>query len=228
MIQRRRILLADDELSIRRAYCALLEPHGYIVEAVRNGKEAVESFGRSRPDLVLLDVMMPVMDGLSACAAIRRLDSLAPVLFFTAAPTEETKVMAFGFGADDYISKTQSPEEFVARIGAALRRSDAFARRLERRERHLEGIEFDPARMTVSAGGTVSALSKSEAMLFRMLTESPGRFFTPEEIFSELRGDGYVGDVRAIRTLVSRLKAKLGDFSNRITGARGAGYAYRA
>ena len=119
------ILLADDEPVVRKTYRALFEGEGYSVRTARNGEEAVAMFAERRPDLVLLDVMMPRMSGTAACAAIRGSDPLVPILFFTAMPSDVGAVRALGFGADDYIDKAKSPEELLARVASALRRSRA-------------------------------------------------------------------------------------------------------
>ena len=120
-----RILLADDEAAVRRAFKTLFESEGHSVRAARDGEEALALFDEEKPDIVLLDVMMPKKNGIAACREIRERDKLVPVLFFTAAPDDAALVRAFGAGADDYIDKTKSPGEFLARVASALRRTAA-------------------------------------------------------------------------------------------------------
>ena len=126
MCAKRRILFADDDARMRRACRAMFESDGYEVATAKDGAEALAKFDAGRFDLVLLDVMMPKMNGLDACAEIRRRDALVPVLFFTAMPSEASAVKALGHGADDYIEKDRPPEELRARVRAALRRADAY------------------------------------------------------------------------------------------------------
>ncbi|MBR1920964.1 MAG: response regulator, partial [Kiritimatiellae bacterium] len=117
------ILLADDDRAVRRGYRALFEDEGYAVRTARNGDEALALFAERRPDLVLLDVMMPRKNGIAVCREIRRVDEAVPILFVTAAPSEAGLVRGLGHGADDYIDKARSSEELLARVAAALRRS---------------------------------------------------------------------------------------------------------
>ena len=119
------ILVVDDERAVRRGVAATLEGAGYVVREARNGKEALRLFGESKPDLLLLDVMMPKMDGFSVCAAIREVDAAVPVLFLSALGDEESQLKGFGYGADDYIEKTLPAPLFLARVEAALRRTRA-------------------------------------------------------------------------------------------------------
>ena len=117
------ILVADDDRTVRRGVSGILADAGYAVREAKNGAEALRLFGESRPDLVLLDVMMPKSDGFAVCAAIRETDPSVPVLFLSALGDEESQLKGFGYGADDYIVKTLPASLLLARVEAALRRS---------------------------------------------------------------------------------------------------------
>lgn len=231
-----KILLADDEPSIRKSYMMLFEAEGYKVFTARDGEEAVAAFVAERPDLVLLDVMMPKMNGLVACAKIREMDATVPILFFTAMSSDATLVRGLGCGADDYVEKERSPDEFLARIRAALRRRDAYA---ASRGGDAAGgdalakdgpfvfadtvVDFNG--MVVHAKGGTSALTRSEGVVLKLLLDNAPRALSYDELFAALRGDGYIGDETALRMVVSRLKGKLGrKAACAIVGQRGLGY----
>ena len=185
------ILLADDDPIARRGYRALLEGEGHSVRVARDGEDAVAKFAERRPDLVLLDVMMPRMNGIAACTEIRKSDPLVPILFFTAMPSEAGLVRGLGLGADDYIDKAKSPEELLARVAAALRRaSAASAARSNGDELALGGVTVDLAKMVARGDGVSAELTKSEALFLRLLASEPGRYFSFDEI-ANARGVGY-------------------------------------
>ncbi len=220
---RAEILIAEDEPSARRGFRALFEGEGYAVRTARDGEEALAKFRESRPDAILLDVMMPKMNGIIACAEIRRSDPLVPILFFTAMPSDVGAVRALGLGADDYIDKAKSPEELLARVAAVLRRASVIAS--DKRDKlSLGGVTVDFATMTASGDGVSEELTKSESFFLRLLASERGRCFSFDEIFAALRGEGYVGDDNAVRCIAKRLKAKLGRAGELIANARGVGY----
>ena len=223
MASRAEILIADDEAAARRGFRALFEGEGYAVRTARDGEEALAKFRESRPDAILLDVMMPKMNGIIACAEIRRSDPLVPILFFTAMPSDVGAVRALGLGADDYIDKAKSPEELLARVAAVLRRASVIAS--DKRDKlSLGGVTVDFATMTASGDGVSEVLTKSESLFLRLLASERGRCFSFDEIFAALRGEGYVGDDNAVRCIAKRLKAKLGRAGELIANARGVGY----
>lgn len=229
MGERKKLLVADDDAAIRKAYRILFASAGYAVATAKDGAEAVEKFAADAHDLVLLDVMMPRKNGLAACVEIRKIDPLVPILFFTAAPSEVSMVAALGLGADDYIEKDRSPDEFLARVASALRRSDSFeaAKRAGSPDRvNVGGAFVDFARLTIvpAGGGEAEALTRSEGVALKLLADSPGRFFTCAEILSAVRGDGYVGDDGAVRVLMSRVKRKMGRAGSLVVNSRGSGY----
>ena len=223
MVPRAEVLIAEDEPSARRGFRALFEGEGYAVRTARDGEDALAKFKEHRPDVVLLDVMMPKMNGIAACEEIRKSDPLVPILFFTAMPSDIGAVRALGLGADDYIDKAKSPEELLARVAAVLRRASAVAS--DKRDKlSLGGVTVDFATMTASGDGVSEELTKSESLFLRLLASERGRCFSFDEIFAALRGEGYIGDDNAVRCIAKRLKAKLGRAGELISNARGVGY----
>ena len=222
MVPRAEVLIAEDEPSARRGFRALFEGEGYAVRTARDGEEALAKFNERRPDAVLLDVMMPKMNGIAACAEIRKSDPLVPILFFTAMPSDVGAVRALGLGADDYIDKAKSPEELLARVAAVLRR--ASSARPHADALSLGDVTVDFTTMTAAGDGISEELTKSELLFLRLLASERGRCFSFDEIFAALRGEGYVGDDNAVRCIAKRLKAKLGRAGELISNARGVGY----
>jgi DNA-binding response OmpR family regulator len=221
-----RILLADDEATVRRAFKSLFESEGYSVRAAKDGEEAVALFDEEKPDIVLLDVMMPKKNGIAACREIRERDKLVPVLFFTAAPDDAALVRAFGAGADDYIDKTKSPEEFVARVASALRRAAAAESASSLRQTVFLGrTKVDFSKMTATPeDGEETRLTKSEALVLSLLVSRRGSICSPMDISSALGGEGYETSGNTLAKLMSRLKARLGAGGNLIINERGHGY----
>ena len=194
------ILIAEDEPSIRKSLEARLAENGYLVRAAANGAAAVKMVCEERPDLVLMDVMMPVLDGYEACAAIREFDRELPVVFLSALDRDEDQIRGLEAGGDDYVSKTASDEMLLARIRAALARAKRFAK------------EEAPQLMT-----------KIEADIYRLLKSERGRLFSYREIFAAILGEGYYADEGAIRTHISHLRKKLPQ-GEQIVAKRRQGY----
>lgn len=221
------ILLADDERVLRNSMRAMLEAEGFSVRTARNGDEAMRMFHERRPDAVLLDVMMPGKGGIQTCEELRRLDRLVPVLFLTAVPSDTTKVRAYGAGADDYIEKTCNPDVLVARIRAALRRSEAAmeAAAPAASRVHLGNVVVDIALLRVTDdAGRAETLTRSEAALFAVLSRRRGEYVSNDELFSAIHGEGTAGDPSKIRNHVSTLRRKLGNARDMIVNNPNAGY----
>ena len=195
------ILLVDDERTIRGSLSRLLREAGFSVRVAANGAAGVEAFRSRRPDLVLLDVMMPGMDGYAVCEAMRSADRETPIVFLSALDAEDDQIRGLDAGADDYVSKTASPALLEARIRKALERADRFSK------------------MDAPA-----AMTKTEADIYRLLESDCGRFFSYREIFSAVCGEGYFADEGAIRVHVSNMRKKL-PADERLVAKRGVGYA---
>ena len=195
------ILLVDDERTIRDSLSRLLREAGFTVLIAANGAAGVEAFRGRRPDLVLLDVMMPGMDGYAVCEAMRSADRETPIVFLSALDAEDDQIRGLAAGADDYVSKMASPALLEARIRKALERADRFSK--------MDA----PATMT-----------KTEADIYRLLESDCGRFFSYREIFSAVCGEGYFADEGAIRVHVSNMRKKL-PAGERLVAKRGVGYS---
>ena len=178
----------------------MLVEAGYAVRIASDGRAGLRSFQLKRPDVVLLDVMMPEMDGYETCAAMRTLDRETPILFLSALDREHDQIRGLEAGGDDYVSKTASDEMLLARIRAALARSRRFV------------AEAAPRLMT-----------KIEADIYRLLKGERGRLFSYREIFAAILGEGYYADEGAIRTHISHLRRKLPP-SEQIVAKRRQGY----
>lgn len=222
------ILVADDDRIVRSAFKSLLESEGYSVALAKDGDEAVRLFQERRPRLVLMDIMMPKKNGIAACSEIRNIDPLVPILAFTAIPDNTAMVRSLGQGADDYIAKDRPPEEFIARINAALRKAEKVNSLIPGGADVWKSgsTTVDFGAMKVIADGEMNPLTKSERLLLKLLLSEKGRCFSYDEIFSALRGEGYIGDDGAVRVLVSRLKHKMGREGVRLTSVRAYGYRF--
>jgi DNA-binding response OmpR family regulator len=223
-----RILLVDDEPNLRHAVGYALRREGYEVAAAEDGERGLELFRASPPDLVVLDVMLPRMDGLAVCRAIRR-ESDVPVIMLTARDTELDTVVGLEVGADDYLKKPFAMVELVARIRALLRRATprhgAPPERVER-----GGIAIDVARRLVTVEGEPVELKPREFDLLAHLAGSPGRVFTREQLLASVWGLDYSGDPRTVDTHVKTLRERLADEADRprwIETVRGVGYRFR-
>jgi DNA-binding response OmpR family regulator len=224
-----RILLVDDEPNLRHTVGYSLRREGYEVASAEDGEKALELFRAMRPDLVVLDVMLPRMDGLAVCRAIRR-ESDVPVIMLTARDTELDTVVGLEVGADDYLTKPFSMVELVARIRAMLRRTAprrgaASAERIE-----VRGLTIDVARRRVVLDGAEVELKPREFDLLAHLAGSPGRVFTREQLLASVWGLDYTGDSRTVDTHVKTLRERLGDEVERprwIETVRGVGYRLR-
>jgi DNA-binding response OmpR family regulator len=221
------ILVADDEPKMSRLVAGYLEAAGYRVLCAADGRGALEQYRVERPDLVILDVMMPARDGLETARAIRQ-DSPTPIIFLTARSDEADRVLGLEIGADDYVVKPFSPRELVARVRAVLRRAQPAG---EAAEAVLErgGLRIDPARREASVDGVPARLSALQFDLLLALVREPGRVFSREQLLVAVRADGFEGYERTMDAHVKNLRRALGDRSlePRFIGTvRGVGYRF--
>ena len=225
-----RILLVDDEQPIQTLLSFPLQRDGYDVVQASDGREALNRFSEQTFDLVVLDVMMPRMDGLEVCRRLRARSSV-PIIMLTAKSEEIDKVLGLELGADDYITKPFSMREFRSRVKAALRRS-GMAQADEDAERSIEvlGLRIDPAKRTVTLGGESVATTFVEFEILNALARSPGRVFTRDMLLARVWGDSAYRDPRTIDVHIRHLREKIErdakepDF---IFTVRGVGYRFR-
>ena len=216
------ILVVDDESRMRKLVKDFLQREGYSVLEAGDGMEAMDIFYEQKIDLVILDVMMPRMDGWQTCREIRR-DSTVPIIMLTARSEERDELQGFELGVDEYISKPFSPKILVARVGALLKRiygTDA--------EEKMEagGIELDKAAHQVQVDGKSIDLSYKEFELLTYFLENQGIALSREKILNNVWNYDYFGDARTIDTHVKKLRNKLGDKGNYIKTIWGMGYTF--
>lgn len=231
-----KILVVEDHDVFRETLAELLADEGYDVRTAPDGAAGLAAFGRLRPDLVLLDVMMPGVDGYAVCAAIREKDPLVPVLMLTAKNAENDRVRGLRRGADDYIDKTVGTRELLARIATALRRREALAERTatpaggpEPAASFMFGSHrVDAARYKlIDACGRETDVTPREVKMLRLLVSKPGVAVGREAFISFLWDGPYAGTTRSIDQAVWRLREKLGKDGARLATVHGAGYCYR-
>lgn len=220
-----KILLVDDEPDILDFVSYNLKAEGYKVHTASSGRSGVSKAREVKPDLILLDVMMPEMDGIEACDHIRRLPGLENTIiaFLTARGEDYSQVAGFEAGADDYITKPVKPKVLMSRIKALLRRRPAP-------EQEVPGkIEFadliiDPERYHVELQGSVIELPRKEFELLSLLASKPGKVFTREEIMDRIWGTVVIVGGRTIDVHIRKLREKIGD--DRIKTVKGVGYKF--
>ena len=214
-----KILIADDEERWRRIVADFLRNEGYSVINAENGREAV-NIVRQEPgiDLVILDIMMPVMDGVAACQAIREFSDV-PILIVTAKSDEESEVLGFVCGADEYISKPLKFPIFMARVRALLKRSGAGKGKIE-----VNGIEIDPDAHTVKIDGSEINLTPREFELLLYIAQNKNVALSRQQILSSVWNFDYYGDARTVDTHIKNLRMKLGEKGSILKTVRGRGY----
>ncbi|HAJ35889.1 MAG TPA: DNA-binding response regulator [Chloroflexi bacterium] len=202
-----KILLADDEQSILDTVGAYLRQEGYHVMTATNGRDALFLFRHEQPDLVILDVMMPELDGWAVARAIRK-ESDAPLIFLTARIDDIDQVTGLEIGADEYVTKPFSPRVLVARVRALLRRTHGELGGEPTRWR-VRDLELDADMRTVTLRGQPIELTPSEFGVLQVLISRPGRVFTRMELLDQLQGEAYAAYERTIDVHVKNLRAKI-------------------
>jgi two-component system response regulator ResD len=225
------ILIVDDEERIRRLLRMYLEKEGYLISEAQDGESALQMASAQEFDLILLDVMLPGIDGIEVCSRLRLVKS-TPVIMLTAKGEENNRVHGFEAGADDYVVKPFSPREVIYRVKAILRRSSATAYLTKDNVTNNDIvfpnliIEHDAHRVT--AGGHEVALTPKEYELLHYLASSPDKVFSREDLLKDVWNYEFFGDLRTVDTHVKRLREKLNKVSSdaaaMITTVWGVGY----
>lgn len=201
------ILLVDDEVAIQRAMSPLLRSRGYGVVCAGSGREALDLFEHERPDLIILDLGLPDIDGIQVCRQIRE-RAETPILILSARGAEKDKVAALDQGADDYVTKPFGPDELIARVRAALRRSIGRAETLRGQLKRSDFvIDFD--RHRVHRGDTEIRLTPKEFELFTLFTVNAGRVLTHRSLLKAIWGTHGVDQPEHLRVLVGQLRKKI-------------------
>ncbi|MBR2937198.1 MAG: response regulator transcription factor [Oscillospiraceae bacterium] len=221
------VLVVEDDPNIRELLQLYLEKEGYAVTLAADGAQGLEKFRAIQPNLVLLDVMMPVMDGWDVCKAIRE-EGSTPVIMLTAKGETDDKVMGLKAGADDYVTKPFEMKELLARIEAVLRRADLQAEKPKSRRLVFDRlvIDMDAFELTVD-GKKVDTPPKEMELLF-YLASSPNRVYTRNQLLDEVWGFDYFGDSRTVDVHVKRLREKLEGISDKwsVKTVWGVGYKF--
>ena len=202
------ILLVDDEDAVQKLLTYPLEQEGFRVLQARDGREALERFEHEDVDLVVLDLMLPSLDGLDVCRRLRS-QSTVPIIMLTARDDELDKVVGLELGADDYITKPFSIREFRSRVRALLRRSAIGGDATREELLVLEEVEIDTAKRTVRRNGDPVTLTYVEFELLRAMASSPGRVFTRQALLESLWGNSAYREPRTIDVHVRHLREKL-------------------
>ena len=218
---RPRALVVDDEAPLVDLVRSYLEREGFEVAGAHDGETAVALARDFDPDVIVLDLMLPGMDGLEACRRIRSFSD-AYVVMLTARTDELDKIVGLSTGADDYITKPCSPRELVARVRAMLRRPRAPAAEPAARRRFGE-LEIDPAAREVTVGGRPVALTRLEFDLLATLTDHPRVVFTRRQLLDRVWGEDWFGDEHVVDVHVAKLRRKLGD-PDLVRTVRGVGF----
>jgi DNA-binding response OmpR family regulator len=223
------VLVVDDEEAIAEAVRARLESEGYRVLVAGDGPQALETAGREHPDLVVLDLMLPGMDGLEVCTELQR-ERWVPVLMLTARTEEADKVAGFAVGADDYLTKPFSLRELAVRVRAILRRVERIGQPPSVDPISLGGLSIDATRRRVAVDEAEVQLTPLEFEILLTLAREPGVVFTREQLMDRVWGYRDYAGGRVVDSHVARIRRKLGEDGNEprfIRTVHGVGYAFR-
>lgn len=223
-----KVLIVDDEPNIRDLLSTSLRFAGFSVHAVANGADAVHAAEKGEPDIILLDVMLPDMNGFSVTKKLRSMGINAPVLFLTARDETEDKITGLTVGGDDYMTKPFSLDEIVARINAILRRTKAAT--IEESVLEVGEIKINQDAHDVFVNGTLVELSPTEYKLLRFLISNPNRVLTKAQILDHVWEYDFNGEMGIVESYVSYLRKKLDPLTTEplIQTKRGVGYLYKS
>lgn len=224
-LAKQKILIVDDEPDILELIEYNLKKEGYQVFTARNGQEAVAEAKRSQPDLIVLDIMMPKMDGIEACRIMRTMPEFKNtfMVFLTARSEEYSEIAGFNVGADDYIAKPIKPRALVSRINAILRRNSA-PEEVTENKLEIGDLVIDREAYLVYKAGERVVLAKKEFELLYLLASKPGKVYTREVILKNIWEDSVVVTNRTIDVHIRKIREKLGE--NYLSTVKGVGYKF--
>jgi len=217
-----RVLVVDDESDMRQLVGMYLDNFGYEWGEAENGKEALKKLETDHYDFVVLDIMMPEMDGLSVCKEIRKTSDV-PIIFLTAKGEEWNRVNGLRMGADDYIVKPFSPGELIARMEAVLRR---YTKQEQQEEIQFGPILINEKSRRIETDGQAVSLTVKEFDLLYFLCQHNGQVFSREQLLEKVWGYDYAGSTRTVDTHVKTMRLKLGESGNYIQTVWGVGYKF--
>ena len=225
-----KILVVDDEEDLLELVRYTLAKEGHSITCVDTGEKAVDSVQRKLPDLIVLDLMLPGIDGLEVCRRLKR-DSRTrdvPIIMLTAKSEERDVIMGLDGGADDYITKPFSPRVLLARVKSLLRRKDVEIRSQQETTIQVRDLIIHPGRHEVTLQGNQLKLTYTEFALLQFLTKRPGWAYSRSQIVDAVKGEDYPVTERSVDVQVAGLRKKLGVFGSNIETVRGVGYRFRA
>lgn len=216
-----KILIAEDDVELRQLFQHVLVKNGYYVNGISNGREALNALDQDYYDLIISDIMMPVMDGYELVRSLREEGSTTPVLMITARDAFDDMRQGFLMGTDDYMIKPVNINEMVLRVGALLRR----AQMINERRQTIGGTVMECDSLTVTSGGVSMVLPQKEFMLLYKMASFPGRIFTRQQLIDEIWGYDAGGDTHTVDVHIGRLRDRFRDNSDfKIVTMRGVGY----
>ncbi len=221
-----RILVVDDEFRIRQLIRKYAEFEGYTVEEAVDGMQAIEICRKEEFDLIIMDVMMPELDGFSACREIRKFRQ-TPIIMLSARGEEYDKIHGFELGSDDYVVKPFSPKELMMRVSAVIKRSNGSNQSDVKKDIFTyEGLSVDFSARIVTIDGSRIDMTPKEYELFFYMVKNKGLALTRERLISEVWGYDFFGDERTLDTHIKLLRKSLGEYSKCIVTLRGVGYRF--
>jgi DNA-binding response OmpR family regulator len=203
-----KVLIVDDEPNIREVVGLYLRRDGHTIVSAADGEEALEVFGESKPDLVVLDLMLPKMSGLEVCRRMRA-NWRVPLIMLTARGEEEERIVGLSLGADDYVVKPFSPRELAARVSAVLRRVEESSGDVNQEVLSFDGLRLDPNTREILVQGEPATLTAREFDLLHHLASSPGRVYTRDELMELVWGYTFSADTSTVTVHVRRLREKI-------------------
>lgn len=221
-----RILVVDDEFRIRQIIRKYAEFEGHSVEEAVDGMQAIEVCRNNEFDIIIMDVMMPELDGFSACREIRKF-SQTPIIMLSARGEEYDKIHGFELGGDDYVVKPFSPKELMMRVNAVIKRSNGGSNPEVKKDIFTyEGLSVDFSARIVTIDGNRVEMTPKEYELFFYMVKNKGLALTREKLISEVWGYDFFGDERTLDTHIKLLRKSLGEYSRCIVTLRGVGYRF--
>lgn len=217
-----KILVVDDEVRMRKLIKDYFKREGFEVSEADNGITALDTFRKGSFDLIILDIMMPFMDGYAVCKEIRKKSSI-PIIFLTAKSEDEDKLTGYSLEADDYMTKPFSPKILVAKAKAIIKRNIGLS---DNNKIIINGIEIDEASYRVTVNGEEITLSKKEYEILLYFLKNKNIVLTRENLIENIWGYDFEGEIRTVDTLVKRLREKLLDKADMIVTVRGVGYKF--
>ena len=222
-----KVLIVDDDINVHQSLMPYFRREGYTILSAYDGEEAIRMLQTVRPDMIILDIMIPKIDGLQVCREVRR-DNNTPIIMLSAKSEEFDKLLGLELGADDYITKPFSPREVLARIKAVFRRIREMKDDTRVSVINVDNLEIDMSAFTVHLNGQTIPCTPKEIEILWTLAGNPGMVFSREHLLQSIWGYDFLGDTRAVDSHIKRIRAKLCQEGNRwdIKTVWGVGYRF--